>query len=284
MRLYAILNVFFPRSYVAKVIFVAFLCIHVPLIAAVAYFVLRGGGLGANLDIAAVLLVASLLGTVVSVVALGALLVPMERVRAAMADFDAARLRKPLPAGYQDEIGAIMSMTNRLVLGLHAEAKSTRSDAEIDDLTGLLNRRGFRNATKDVGPGVVLYCDLDYFKQINTDLGRAVGDDTLRRTAQRLALAVRPEDLVARFGGEEFVIFLPGLDLVTGTAVADRLKFEISNWPAVEGHTLSASFAAAPTSGERHNLQSAIDAAAEALGDAKVNGPARVEWVIPEPA
>lgn len=85
-----------------------------------------------------------------------------------------------------------------------------------DPLTGLLNRRGFLNHMEKVlararrygEVGVVVYCDLDTFKQINDNYGHVAGDDLLRSTARILNTAVREIDLVGRLGGDEFAAVL----------------------------------------------------------------------------
>ena len=103
--------------------------------------------------------------------------------------------------------------------------------ASSDPLTGLLNRRAViehleyqmvrypRNGV----PFAVLLCDLDHFKLINDVHGHNVGDQVLKRVADRLRESVRAQDLVARWGGEEFLLLLPDTDLNGGLVVAEKL-------------------------------------------------------------
>ena len=92
--------------------------------------------------------------------------------------------------------------------------------AQTDDLTGLLNRRGFYNQAAAILSGrgssdageptfALLLLDLDHFKDVNDSLGHAAGDELLRRVAARLSASLRDEDILARLGGDEFALLLP---------------------------------------------------------------------------
>lgn len=91
-----------------------------------------------------------------------------------------------------------------------AEAEFLRLQASHDDLTGLLNRRGFfeRLQAEDVGEGTIVVIDCDDFKDVNDEHGHLVGDEILTGLAGRLSSGVAAEDLIARWGGDEFLILL----------------------------------------------------------------------------
>jgi two-component system cell cycle response regulator len=73
--------------------------------------------------------------------------------------------------------------------------------------------------------------DIDHFKRVNDERGHAAGDRVLREVAQRLHAAVRGEDLLARVGGEEFGVLLPGADITAATEVAERIRSHVRAGP-----------------------------------------------------
>jgi diguanylate cyclase (GGDEF)-like protein len=108
---------------------------------------------------------------------------------------------------------------------------------DTDPLTGLLNRRSFRKilkknmffARRHNFPLALLMVDIDHFKKINDTLGHDVGDQVLKQLAKILHRSCRTEDIVARFGGEEFVVLLPGTNASSAVAWAERVRAKIEN-------------------------------------------------------
>lgn len=109
--------------------------------------------------------------------------------------------------------------------------------AHTDVLTGLANRRQFiamseieiARAHRSGRALSLIVCDIDLFKQINDGYGHAVGDKAIRHVAGRLLEGVRQIDVVARFGGDEFVILLPDIKLEEACVVAERLRESLSS-------------------------------------------------------
>lgn len=110
--------------------------------------------------------------------------------------------------------------------------KSLRFAATHDFLTNVLNRaeilatldREFARAGREGKPTTVILADIDHFKRINDTLGHAAGDEVLKEVARRLRVDLRPYDVVGRYGGEEFLIILPGCNLTAGARRADGIR------------------------------------------------------------
>jgi len=112
--------------------------------------------------------------------------------------------------------------------------------AECDALTGLANRRFFQRKLVEACDAdeacAVFFIDLDHFKEVNDSLGHAAGDTLLRMVAERLRASVRAEDLVARFGGDEFAIMQQnGVTAETATRLAGRINRSIAETFHIDG-------------------------------------------------
>ncbi|MEW6764179.1 MAG: diguanylate cyclase [Pseudomonadota bacterium] len=149
------------------------------------------------------------------------------------------------PRAWQTEafvLGILLTMLIAgLVLLLLSKQRSISHLAMHDPLTGLLNRRAFDQHLREAsarqlrhgGSLAVLHLDLDGFKPINDRLGHAAGDQALCMLAERMQAMLRGDDVVARFGGDEFVILLQGMEpssLRMAERVADKM-LEAINLP-----------------------------------------------------
>ena len=113
-----------------------------------------------------------------------------------------------------------------------------RAHSERDALTGLANRRQFREVMRVRGGesafrGALLMVDVDHFKRVNDHHGHAAGDRVLVEVARRLGAAMRGGDLVARWGGEEFLVFAPHIDGLELDHLAERVRVAMNQAPVV---------------------------------------------------
>lgn len=116
---------------------------------------------------------------------------------------------------------------------------SLERDVVTDELTGLLNRRvlsstleGEIERAREQGlPLCVLLIDIDRFKLINDTYGHQAGDHVLRTIGRLISTLSRPSDFVARYGGDEILLIAPDTDLDGGSALAERIREGVANWP-----------------------------------------------------
>lgn len=109
--------------------------------------------------------------------------------------------------------------------------------ANTDALTGVLNRRAFMErmawetirSHRDKTPLSFILTDIDHFKKVNDTYGHQVGDIVLQRFAEILSTSVRPYDFMGRYGGEEFVVCLPGADIFQAESIAERMRASTEN-------------------------------------------------------
>ena len=159
--------------------------------------------------------------------------------------------------------------------------------AQLDPLTGLNNRRAFYDLTTPLWSNAgrhghvtsVMLLDLDHFKEINDAHGHAHGDDVLKAAAEALGQCVRQGDVAARWGGEEFIVFLPETRAAAAAALAERLRAAIAAMriPHAAGETaVTASFGVAEIENGLGTLDALIASADACLYRSKQEGRNRV--------
>ena len=162
--------------------------------------------------------------------------------------------------------------THDLLTSLPNRARLAESFAEIQDAV---------NASERVAG--VFFLDLDGFKAVNDTYGHATGDALLQLVASRLRNAVRGDDVIARFGGDEFVLFLNLARVADGTIVADKLLRVLSDPFAIgeERVRISASIGAAFYPLDGNDVEALIAFADSAMYRAKADGKARLHVASP---
>jgi diguanylate cyclase (GGDEF)-like protein len=148
-------------------------------------------------------------------------------------------LSKPV---HPDELLARLRVGRRF-LDLQAELRRAQEALSYqtthDPMTGLYNRvsvldalrRELARVKREQSPAGVILIEIDQFKQINDSYGHAVGDAVLREVARRLRTTVRPYDTVGRYGGQEFLLLVPGCDAESASAQAARLRACLAGEP-----------------------------------------------------
>lgn len=159
---------------------------------------------------------------------------------------------------------------------LAAEASQLGRDALIDPLTGLGNRRMLDAGIAETVGGAALFVDVDRFKAVNDTFSHAVGDEVLRRVADILRAHCRTQDVVVRFGGDEFVVLLPVTATAEAAVVAERVRAAVHREPWDEvapglGVSVSVGVAGSGVTAER-----VVEDADAALYEAKLGGRNRV--------
>lgn len=187
------------------------------------------------------------------------------------------------------EIGMLLDATLlALALGYQfrvGQEEKLRAEqlAQQDPLTGLNNRRAFydrtgplwNNTLRHGHPASVMLFDIDWFKRINDTLGHAHGDAVLKATAEVLRQSIRQGDVAARWGGEEFIVYLPETDLSAARVLAERLRASIAGMAVPHGTgetSVTASFGIAQKEDAHATLDALIAAADEGLYESKERG------------
>jgi diguanylate cyclase (GGDEF)-like protein len=159
--------------------------------------------------------------------------------------------------------------------------------ATRDPMTGAFNRRAFfaraeiewARSARSGHPLAIVTSDIDFFKTVNDTYGHHVGDLVIKDYARRAGNMLRVTDVLARFGGEEFVIALPDTDLVQARQAAERIRaeIEIQRDPALPAYTVSIGVAmGSADTGQASELEALIAEADAALYKAKQGGRNRV--------
>jgi len=177
-------------------------------------------------------------------------------------------------------VAAYLLIRLRMVSQMHARL------ARVDSLTELPNRlhleehmgRLVSAAARQGRPLSVFMADVDHFKRVNDTYGHAVGDEVLRAVAARMAKALRAEDMLGRWGGEEFLALLPNTTVDGALAVANRVRAMVSGTPIVTstGEQLQVTISIGCATAEDARDHGFVERADEALYSAKEQGRDRV--------
>ncbi|WP_248763307.1 diguanylate cyclase [Pseudarthrobacter sp. SSS035] len=166
-------------------------------------------------------------------------------------------------------------------LSTEQQTRALRMVATRDDLTGLLNRKAFLDLATELlsdravtpGTGALVLADLDNFKAVNDTHGHAAGDVALRAFAAASQDTVRPTDLVGRYGGEEFILLIPGATAGRADKIAEEISRRLAEVSTADGLEMpTVSYGVALYDAETSDVDDLIAAADRALYRAKSLG------------
>ena len=174
---------------------------------------------------------------------------------------------------------ALIAASMALSMALRSAEIQHRTEAVIDPLTGMLNRKALEARTTELEqqsrvtqqPVGLIVCDIDHFKQVNDTHGHSTGDAVLSDVAYRIRKELRAYDLAYRLGGEEFVVLVPGATPAVVQDLAERLRGVLAADP-VGGVPVTASFGVAASVAGELRFGELFEAADEALYRAKASG------------
>ncbi len=267
------------RSLIAKIFLVSFLSVHVPLIALIIHL-LSGFDTG-PVPVFTLILVATLVGTAICLFAIWRFIRPLHHLAEALMKYPQDKSVLKLQSEGADEIAIVTDVTKSMLWQVEELTKKLKHQATTDFLTGLGNRRWLTEqlpaaqsqAERSNEPLSVILFDLDKFKHINDEHGHEVGDNVLMIVGEIVKDSLRPYDLAARIGGEEFCIILPRTSGEAALSIAERLRaaFEASYLDPLPIGRVTCSFGVVQA-GPDERLQQLLRRADTALYKAKAAG------------
>jgi len=189
-----------------------------------------------------------------------------------------------LGAGALEALVLSLGLADRS-LALRRDRDHARRLADIDALTGLYNRRAWTDRMLTLEEELqraghsfsVLFLDLDRFKELNDRLGHAAGDTALRVLAGVMREELREQDIIGRYGGEEFVVALPGADRAHATRVAERIRQRLQDLASADpAHAMRTVSIGVATLHKGENTNALLKRADTAMYAAKAAGRNRV--------
>ena len=207
----------FPRGYTGKLLLLAFVATHVPLLTLLVYVTFAWGiDSGDAWRILLVALMATLAGTTMALVGIWVLLAPVASASQALAAYRESGVVHTFAMDVQDEGGRLLADVERTILHLDQAIARLEQLASRDSLTGLLNRREAEERIRaELVRGAVardrhalVIIDVDGLKQTNDRWGHAAGDLCIRHIAATLEKFAPDSSIVGRWGGDEFIVLV----------------------------------------------------------------------------
>ena len=271
-----------------KIFSICFASTHIPLLALVVYLVT--GFRSEAMPVLGTVLAATLLGTGFCLASVWMLIKPLHEISVAVEAYRSTGAVKPIRSKRTDEVGVVTNGISMLITELDATLSQLRRQATTDVLTGLGNRRWLKEigsmeitrAMRERTPVSVVVFDLDHFKSINDEFGHDVGDQVLMATGATIQHNLRPYDIAARIGGEEFCLVLPKTGTAAAIAIAERLRKELASRAigVLPAGRVTASFGVYRGDPANESLKVLLTAADRKLYSAKNSGRNTVHWAV----
>lgn len=223
-------------STVARIFILSFGIIHIPLITLITYVAV--GGQLALVPVIAVVLVTTLISSILAFWMVWKLIRPLDELAKALDHYREKGVYPDFKSSGAYRIRRLARGIEEMVEAQEGTIRILRTQANTDALTELGNRRWLDEATEALwqraqGNGswlwVILF-DVDHFKSINDAHGHAVGDEVLKGIAQIARQQIRPYDMIARVGGEEFCFVIANREAGPALAAAERIRTALANW------------------------------------------------------
>jgi diguanylate cyclase (GGDEF)-like protein len=270
----------FNQSLTLKIFSICFVSTHVPLLALVVYLVT--GFRSEATPVLILVLGATLIGTAFCLACVWAFIRPLHQIAGVVETYRSTGVVKSVRSKRKDEVGIVTNGISILIKELDATLAQLRRQATTDVLTGLGNRRWLKDigaleiarAARERTPISVVVFDLDHFKSINDQFGHDVGDQVLVMAGATIQHNLRPYDIAARIGGEEFCLVLPRTDIDAAVNIANRLRmqFESKAVGPLTAKRVTASFGVYRGDPASETLKSMLTAADRELYAAKNGG------------
>ncbi|MDM9647258.1 GGDEF domain-containing protein [Rhizobium sp. S163] len=270
----------FNQSLTLKIFSICFVSTHVPLLALVVYLVT--GFRSEAMPVLILVLGATLIGTAFCLACVWAFIRPLHQIAGVVETYRSTGVVKSVRSKRKDEVGIVTNGISILIKELDATLAQLRRQATTDVLTGLGNRRWLKDigaleiarAARERTPISVVVFDLDHFKSINDQFGHDVGDQVLVMAGATIQHNLRPYDIAARIGGEEFCLVLPRTDIDAAVNIANRLRmqFESKSVGPLPAKRVTASFGVYRGDPASETLKSMLTAADRELYAAKNGG------------
>ena len=243
MRFYRATSFIFPRHYTARIFTISFGAVHIPLITYLVLEAIRGHW---DWPTFTVLLISTVIGSGFAIAGLAGLLRPVSVATRGMRALRDGTPVQDIPAGGPDMAGELLESVAHALRSTSERFDELKDMAVTDPLTGLFNRRGFAELLEQdpSARGTLALLDGDRFKQVNDQLGHAEGDRLLRSIADRLKDRTRAQDVAARWGGDEFVVFLKDMSIDEARRVLKRVQLSLRRRPIARLDGIPVTFSA----------------------------------------